>query len=231
MPEYKSGLAKIQGANTQRVELTGGATTNFNIIEGDLFKFQGELAFFQVGSIVSSTTFDLTGAYTGTKPTETFLPYLIVRNFTPRFRIPELAPGDIDIRDVYTQAMRIIDALLGASANGLLAEFSFVSTITTGDKPFRWFPPIPVGVEAIVNHVFCSLGTPASGSSVIVDVKKNGASIFSSPANRAVIAAGQIAGVSAYSGTVITATDYLTVEIAQVGAGTPGEDLLVQVRF
>lgn len=231
MPEYKIGLARILGSNTQRVEVTGGATTNFNIIEGDLFKFQGELAFFQVGSIVSSTTFDLTGAYTGTKPTDTYLPYIICRNFTPRFRIPELAPGDIDIRDVYTQAMRIIDALLGGSANGVLAEFSFVGAITAGAKPFRWFPPIPVGTTAIVNHVLCSLGTPATGSSVIVDVNKNGTTVFTNQVNRPAVAAGQIVGVSGFSGVELGPTDYLTVDIDQIGAGTPGEDLLVQVRF
>src|SRR5688572_13816159 len=111
MPQYRSGLARVHSGNQQLVELSGdGVTTNFNIIVGDLFKFQGENAWFQIASIVSSTTFLLTANYTGLKGFDTFLPYLVCRDFTPRLGLPELAPGDIDIRDVYTLAMRMLDA-------------------------------------------------------------------------------------------------------------------------
>lgn len=215
-------------ANPQRVELSGGATTNFNIIEGDLFAFQGEYAWFEIGTIVDASFFDLTASYVGTKAFDTFLPFKVVRDFTQTYEFPELAPGDIDIRNVYTLSMRKIDA---AIRRNILAEFSFQGVITAGAKPFKWFPPIEGTATAVVSKVAISLGTTPAGASMIVDVNKNGATIFQDPSHRPVIAAGGIFGLSTYSGAVLSPSDYLTVDVDQVGSVTPGSDLVVQVRF
>lgn len=226
MPQYTTGSARVLSAAPNRVELVGATTVN-QILKGDYFKFQADAApvWFTVGSVVSDTLFDLTGNYTGAQAFDTLLPYVVVRDFTVNFQIPELAPGDVAIRDVYTQAMRIIDGLLGRL---MRAEFSFVSTLTVGDKPFRWYPPMAGNISAVAIMV----GTAPAGAALIVDVKKNGASIFTTTANRPQIASGAFFGLSgAPDVKALATTDFLTVEIVQVGSGTPGSDLVVQVRF
>lgn len=217
MPQYTTGLARALSAAPQRIELVGGTTTN-QIVPGDLFRFQADAApaWFMVSSILSSEIFELTGPYNGAQAFDTLLPYLITRDFTPNFFIPELAPGDIAIREVYTMAMRIIDALLGRAASG---EFSFVGPITTGDKPFRWYSPMRARIRSV--HVCC--GTPPSGIPLLVDIKLNGVSILSTPISLGV---AQFAVEQAISVQMLT-NDFLTVNIVQ-GSGS---DLVVQVRF
>jgi hypothetical protein len=226
MPQYTTGTARVLSAAPQRVELVGATTTN-QLLPGDLFKFQADIAptWFTIGSIVSATLFDLTGPYTGSQAFDTLLPYVAVRDFTPNFSIPELAPGDIAIRDVYTQAMRIIDGLLGGN---MRAEFSFVGAITVGDKAFRWYPPRASNVQSVAIMV----GTAPSGANLIVTVKKNGTNIFTTAANRPAIIPGNFFALSgAPDIKALAITDFLTVEVVQVGSGVPGSDLVVQVRF
>ena len=150
---------------------------------------------------------------------------MAVRDFTPNFFIPELAPGDVRIRDVYTQAMRIIDANLGG---GSPAEFSFVGAVTVGDKPFRWYPPRRSNIKSVATFV----GTAPSGDSLIVNVKKNGSTIFTTTANRPAILPGTFFALSGAPDTkLIEVTDFLTVEVAQIGSSVAGSDLVAQVRF
>jgi hypothetical protein len=221
MPQYTTGTARALSAAPQRIELVGGVTSQ--ITPGDLFKFQADVApnWHTVGSIVSGTIFDLTGPYTGQQAFDTLLPFVIVRDFTTNLRLPELWPGDIAIRDVYTHAMRLIDAL----GRNLLAEFSFVGVTTVGDKPFRWYPPYPCKISGAAAMV----GSAAAGSSCIVNVKKNGASIFATAGDYPTITAGQHLGVGGVPATQdLLVTDFLAVEVVQAG-GT--SDLVIQVRF
>jgi len=226
MPQYTVGTARVLSASPQRVELVGATTTN-QMVLGDLFKFQADAApvWFTIGSIVSATLFDLTGPYTGAQAFDTLLPYVVVRDFTPNFSIPELAPGDVNIRDVYTQAMRIIDGLLGGNTR---AEFSFVGTITVGDKPFRWYPPRKTNLQSVAIMV----GTSPAGAALIVDVKKNGSTVFTTTANRPSMSPGNFFSLSgAPDVKALDVTDFLTVAVAQVGSSVAGSDLVVQARF
>lgn len=220
MPQYKDGTARALSAAPQRIELVGGITTN-NIIAGDLFRFQADVAaaWYVVGNVLSATTFDLTTPYNAAQAFDTLLPYIIVRDFTPNLLLPELAPGDIAIREVYTQAMRILD---GLAFRGSPAQFSFVGAITAGDKPFRWYAPVPV----LTRTVHVALGTPAAGVPLIVDVKKNGTSIFPNQASMPQISVGNYAAEVSLV-TQLALNDYLTVNIVQAS----GSDLVVQVRF
>jgi len=88
--------------------------------------------------------------------------------------------------------------------------------------------PIALTIVNVEVHV----NTAPTGASLIVDILKNGTSIFNvTPANRPTIAAG---GTSATSGTPDTTTlaqnDTLTVTISQVGSTVAGSDLVAQVR-
>ena len=74
-------------------------------------------------------------------------------------------------------------------------------------------------------------GTAPSGASIIVDVNKNGTTIYSTQANRPTIADGANAGGPGATPdiTSLAAGDYLTIDVDQVGSTTAGSDLTVSV--
>lgn len=81
-----------------------------------------------------------------------------------------------------------------------------------------------------ITAVLASVGTAPTGASLIVDVKKNGTTIFTTASNRPTIVAG---GFSAYAAGIdvpaMALNDYLTVDVDQVGSTTQGSDLTVQI--
>ena len=84
-----------------------------------------------------------------------------------------------------------------------------------------------------IDTVRASVGTAPTGASIIIDVKKNGTSVYSgTPSNRPTIAAN---GFTAVGGTPTTASlasgDYITIDIVQVGSTIAGTDLVVTVRL
>lgn len=72
--------------------------------------------------------------------------------------------------------------------------------------------------------------TAPTGSTIIVDVNKAGTTIFTTQANRPEIPIG---GTTDDSGTpdvtALAEGDKLTIDIDQIGSGTPGADLTVEV--
>lgn len=72
--------------------------------------------------------------------------------------------------------------------------------------------------------------TPSSGTSIILNVNKNGASIFSNPAHRPTITAGGHNSATTVPTLTFATNDYLSVDIDQVGSGTAGADLVVVIR-
>lgn len=76
-------------------------------------------------------------------------------------------------------------------------------------------------------EVFLSVGKASTDASIIVDINKNGTSIFSS---RPTIVAGSITGSSAsFSVTTWNPGDYLTADIDQIGSGTAGSSLVAHI--
>jgi hypothetical protein len=75
------------------------------------------------------------------------------------------------------------------------------------------------------------VGTAPTGASLIIDVNKNGTTIYTTQGNRPTIAAGANAGGpgAAPDITALAAGDYLTVDIDQVGSTVAGSDLTVTV--
>lgn len=83
-----------------------------------------------------------------------------------------------------------------------------------------------------IAKVYVSVNTAPVGAAVIIDVLKNGASIFATSGNRPQIAAGSTVGSSASPDvTTVNPGDYLKVAVTQVGSTTPGSDLFVQVAY
>lgn len=100
-------------------------------------------------------------------------------------------------------------------------------TVKTGTSRF----PIKGGTFTIVS-VAAMVGTAPTGASVLVDVNKNGTTIFGTAANRPTIAAGSnSATVGTHSVTTVTTGDYLTVDVDQIGSTVAGSDLTVVIRL
>ncbi len=118
-------------------------------------------------------------------------------------------------------------------ANGIItqfvhADFSKGGDLSTGTGPFRWYND--TGVALTIVKVRASVGTPSSGTDIIVDVNNNGTTIFSGGTDRPQITAGANTDTTTgMSDTTLADGEYLTVDIDQVGSGTHGSDLTVQV--
>jgi hypothetical protein len=91
--------------------------------------------------------------------------------------------------------------------------------------------PIKGGTWEVVS-VAAMVNTAPTGASVIVDVNKNGSTIFTTQANRPTVAASSTsATVGAFAATTLTDGDYLTVDVDQIGSTVAGSDLTVVVRM
>jgi hypothetical protein len=100
-----------------------------------------------------------------------------------------------------------------------------VLAAATGSVPMRY------GRTATITAVRATVyGSTPAGASIIVDVNKNGTTIFTTQANRPTITAGNSnATVGAIGVTSIAANDVLTIDIDQVGSTTPGSNLVVTI--
>ena len=88
----------------------------------------------------------------------------------------------------------------------------------------------PVGLT--VQNVRCYAKTAPTGTNLIVDINKNGSTIFTTQANRPTISAGQNKGNSSPAPdiTSLVEGDVVTLDIDQIGSGTAGSDLTVLVK-
>jgi hypothetical protein len=84
-----------------------------------------------------------------------------------------------------------------------------------------------------IMEVEISVSTAPTGATLIVDVNKNGTSIWATtPANRPTIAtSGFVAAGGAIDTTALADGDFLTVDVDQVGSTVAGEDLTVVIRL
>lgn len=86
-----------------------------------------------------------------------------------------------------------------------------------------------LGLTQNITKVFCSVNTAPVGQAIIVDVNKNGTSIFTA-GNRPQIAAGANTGFSTNINTpTFSPDDYLQMDIDQIGSSTKGSDLTVHM--
>lgn len=92
---------------------------------------------------------------------------------------------------------------------------------------------VPIHANFTIKDVVCRVRVAPTGSSIIVDVFKNGTSIFSvTPANRPEIANGALVGTSGVPDTTgLVSSDFFNIDIIQVGSTTPGTDLTCVTRM
>lgn len=129
---------------------------------------------------------------------------------------------------------------LSVNANGLLVpaaapeEFiapffrtGVLSAPTIGVSRFK-FP-----FAATIINVTAAVGTAPTGADIVLDVNKNGVTVFTTQANRPRILAGTFQeSVDAVPDIVSVVNDeYLTVDVDAVGSVVAGSDLTVFVRY
>ncbi len=109
----------------------------------------------------------------------------------------------------------------------VIQTFGYTGTLATYVGNGRFY----IESACTISSVRASVGTAPTGASVIIDLNKNGTTVFTTQANRPTIAAsGFTSGaVTNMNITSLAAGDYLTVDIDQVGSTIAGADLTVTV--
>jgi len=106
-------------------------------------------------------------------------------------------------------------------------SFAVTGTLTTGtDKA----PTLLAPCSLTITKVKLVVKTAPTGAAIIVDINKNGTTIFTTQGNRPQIAAGATTGDSgAPDVTALAEGDKLTIDIDQIGSTIAGADLTVEV--
>jgi hypothetical protein len=99
-----------------------------------------------------------------------------------------------------------------------------------GSNPLRVYNP--TGEAKKIVKVFIAVDTAPVGAAIIVDVHKNGTTIFTTQSNRPQISDGLNTGVTTSIDTPTWSDgEYLTLDIDQIGSSTPGSNLSVHVVY
>jgi len=115
----------------------------------------------------------------------------------------------------------------GPSGN-TLAIFSFPGVIA----PLTGTARLYMGSGITIQRIIASVSVAPAGASVILDVNRNGTTIFTTQANRPTIPIGGFVDLSSVPDvTTALGGDYLTIDVDQVGSVTAGSDLVVQVEY
>lgn len=121
-----------------------------------------------------------------------------------------------------------LEALATAVAARIGCEHAVWSLDTVSAGTGTYELPIHGGSFQIIS-ISARLGT-AGSTSTIVDINKNGTTIFGTQANRPTFSAsGKLATVGAFSVSTLTTGDYLTCDVDT--AGTGALKLVVDVRY
>lgn len=156
----------------------------------------------------------------------------------------EVVEADIEITNANTVTLNFANAPANASIKVVVLSASEYSGTVTTPRAKTVLPfglegevfvhngaaqiPVPFACEIV--DVRARASTAPTGSSLIVDVNKNGTTVFSTQANRPTIAAGANASSTTPPDVFsLAAGDWISVDVDQVGSTVPGSDLVVVV--
>ena len=101
-------------------------------------------------------------------------------------------------------------------------------TATPSAGLLRWYNR--TGGARTVVGVWVSAATPPTGQPLVVDLNKNGVTMFTTQANRAQVPVGANVGTTAVPDVVTIADgEYLTVDVDQVGSVAAGADVVAGI--
>jgi hypothetical protein len=136
-------------------------------------------------------------------------------------------PSDPTYGDNFTGAA---GAGTGAGAASNTATFSQSGTLAVGTGTFK----LPFTIDATIISVMLGVATSPTGADLIIDVNKNGTTIFTTQANRPRVVASDADGIGAETTPDVTSVsqgEYLTVDIDQIGSTVAGADLTVVIEW
>lgn len=118
----------------------------------------------------------------------------------------------------------------GGAAGSNTSTFSQAGALSVGTGTFK----LPFTLAAEIVSIQLAVATSPTGADLIVDVNKNGTTVFTTQANRPTVPDGDANGVGAEAVPDVTSIaegDYLSVDIDQVGSTVSGEDLTVVIEW
>lgn len=118
----------------------------------------------------------------------------------------------------------------GDARYGRVRDFSLAGTLTVGAGVLR----LPILAACRCSLVRAAVATAPTGAAVIVDVNKNGTTIFTTQGNRPTIAAASTMSAAATpdaAASTFAAGDYITVDVDQVGSTVAGANLVVALEL
>jgi len=101
---------------------------------------------------------------------------------------------------------------------------SFAGPVTTSTGTYRYYHPTSTNITG----VYISLGTTSSSGSVVIDVKKNGTSIFSGT-YPTIAASSHLSSLVSIT-SALTPSDYLTIDVTSAGVGAADLNVYIVVE-
>lgn len=114
------------------------------------------------------------------------------------------------------------DISVGRQDSTLIA---YNGNLVVANKFARWHPHIPI----TLNKVIVSVGEAPTGSSIQININKNGSPITAVPIDLAVSQTS--IETSAFVDDTATTSDHYTFDLLQVGSSVTGRDLIIQLNF
>lgn len=125
---------------------------------------------------------------------------------------------------LYDLGSDAVERLLSFSS--VVIPFSVTGALTTRVGPHR----IYVESSFVFESARASVGTAPTGASLIMDINKNGTTIYTTQSARPTVTAGtNTATANSPAVTSFSSGDYLSVDIDQIGSTVAGSDLTVAV--
>jgi hypothetical protein len=119
------------------------------------------------------------------------------------------------------------DSRLNAIAYPRCYPWAFMGTIILNETGQRWH----VLGDCTITEWFMRVKTAPTGADLIVDIHKNGTTIWSTQGNRAKIVDGEVTGSgTTFNTTALSKGDYLDLIVDQVGSTVKGADLVVELE-
>jgi len=115
--QYREGSVSVVH-NSQTVVGSSDCEWLTYVSAGNLFKILGQSVWYDIASVDGNTQLTLAALYAGATASDQS--YVIARDFTPNYSLPEISKGDLDWTDVYNRAMRKIDAAIQSMGEGVV---------------------------------------------------------------------------------------------------------------
>lgn len=150
-----------------------------------------------------------------------------ISSYTPA---TEVTDDDVLLGNDGTTTKTFTGAIIKTYVGWSYRDVAYPGVLSTSTGTMRLAFPVATTVVGV--SLRCT--TAPAGAAILVDVNKNGTTIFTTQGNRPTVAAGAFASAAEVTNmdvTAFAAGDYMTVDVDQIGSSTPGSDLVVTVRY